>query len=93
MAGPLGGPSSIAVFIQGLASRGVPPGDGALVVVLSSATGYGSFMLLLFPLLALLHLEGLLPPATLVVVATLAVVFTLLIALLAVVRRGPAPPP
>ena len=93
MAGPLGGPSSIAVFVQSLASRGVPPGDGMLAMLLSSVTGYGSFVLLLLPLLALLYLEGLLPAATLIATAGLIIVFALLVLLLWLVLRGPAPAP
>lgn len=92
MAGPFGGPSSIAVFVNGLAARGVSLGDGVLVVMLSSMVGYAAFIVLLVPLILLLQLEGRLPSSALGAAAGLAIAFGLLILALWRALRSPAPP-
>jgi uncharacterized protein (TIRG00374 family) len=91
MAGPFGGPSSVAVFVRGLADRGTPVADGLLVVGLASIVGYASFILLLLPLITLLYLEDRLPPGALVAVAMLAVVFVLMVLSLQFLLRGHPP--
>lgn len=91
MAGPLGGPSGIVVFVRSLQGSGVPPGDALLALLLSNATGYASFMFLLAPLLVLLHLGGRLPGGALLAAALLAIVFALLLLLLWRVLRHPLP--
>lgn len=92
MAGPLGGPGAIVVFVRSLAGSGIPTDDGLLAVALSNVTGYGSFMFLLLPALALLHLEGHLPTSVLIAAGGLGFAFGLLLLLLWFALRGPVPP-
>ena len=92
IAGPLGGPSSLAVFVRSLAGQGVLPGDALLGAILSSVSGYASFMALLIPVLLLLHSAHGLPAVVLLATAGLALLFVLLVALLELMLHGPAPP-
>jgi phosphatidylglycerol lysyltransferase len=61
-------------------------------VVLSNATGYGSFMLLLLPLLVLLHVERRLPSGDLIAVVGLLIIFALLLIGLRLALSGPPLP-
>lgn len=85
---PVGGPSSMLVFIHKLRQRGVRPADALLAVSIKSVIGNVAFLLLLLPVLVVQE------PSPFLIVGTLGLV--LLVAAMAgalalVLRRGKPP--
>lgn len=50
---PMGGPSSVVVFVHRLRQRGIKPSDSLLAAAIKSVTGHVAFLLLLLPALLL----------------------------------------
>ncbi|HEU0164771.1 MAG TPA: lysylphosphatidylglycerol synthase domain-containing protein, partial [Thermomicrobiales bacterium] len=48
---PLGGPSSVVVFVTRLRHKGVPPADSLLAAFIKSVSGHVAFLLILLPAL------------------------------------------
>lgn len=83
---PAGGPASIYVFVRSLSERGVPADDALLATTLRSVAGYGSFVLLMLPVLVLYQAT----PLVLVGAGILGVLFVLMLAgMLLLFRQAP----
>ncbi len=85
---PVGGPPSLYVLVRSLARGGVPAEDALLAAGLRSATGYGSFLLVLLPAVSVSH------PTRPVLMAAigLSVVFLAVVSGLAWLLRNPRVP-
>jgi uncharacterized membrane protein YbhN (UPF0104 family) len=85
---PIGGPSSMYVFVRSLTQRGVPGADALLAISLKSVAGNLAFMLLLIPVLLVQ------PPTTMLLLSALALTFfvAVMIGALIVLLRRASPP-
>ena len=85
---PVGGPSSMVVFVHKLRQRGVRPADALLAVSIKSVIGNAAFLLLLLPVLLVQE------PSLLLILSTLGLVLLVAVmagALVLVLRRGKPP--
>ena len=89
---PLGGPTSVYVFVRRVERHGVAAGDALLASALSSVVGFTSFLLVMVPALAVLAIEGRLSTLLAAAAGAAALVFALVVAGLLLVLRGPPPP-
>ena len=85
---PVGGPSSMLVFVHALRGRGVRPADALLAVSIKSVVGNAAFLLLLLPVVVLQR------PTTLLLASTagLIVIVVAMGSLLALTLRRAKPP-
>jgi phosphatidylglycerol lysyltransferase len=85
---PVGGPSSMLVFIHKLRQRGVQPADALLAVSIKSVIGNAAFLLLLLPVLLVQE------PSPLLIIGTLGLVLLVaaMAGALALVLRRAEPP-
>lgn len=89
---PLGGATSVVVFVRSLTRRGVPAEDAVFATALNAVVGFGSFILVLVPVLTLLAIQHRLSETLVLAAALVAGLFTLLSTALFFVLRGPRPP-
>ncbi len=85
---PVGGPSSMAIFVHTLRQRGVRPADALLAVSIKSVIGNIAFLILLLPVLFVQEPSPLLISGTIGLVALVVVTA----ALLMLVLRNAKPP-
>ncbi len=85
---PVGGPSSVLIFVHALRSRGVRPADALLAVSIKSVIGNLAFLLLLIPVLFVQE------PSTLLIAGTggLIVLVAATAAILGLAMRPTKPP-
>ncbi len=85
---PVGGPSSMIVFVHALRNRGVRPADALLAVSIKSVVGNAAFLLLLLPVVAMQR------PTPMLLVSTggLIVLVAAMASLLALTLRRAKPP-
>lgn len=85
---PVGGPSSMLVFIHALRGRGVRPSDALLAVSIKSVVGNAAFLLILLPVVIMQR------PTTLLLASTggLIVIVIAMASLLALALRRAKPP-
>ncbi|MDQ3780833.1 MAG: flippase-like domain-containing protein [Chloroflexota bacterium] len=79
---PVGGPSSMLVFVHKLRQRGVRPADALLAVSIKSVIGNAAFLLLLLPVLLVQEPSLLLIGSTFGLVALVAVMAAVLVLVL-----------
>jgi len=85
---PVGGPSSMAIFVHTLRKRGVLPADALLAVLIKSVIGNIAFLILLIPVLFVQEPSAWLIAGT----AGLVLLVALMAATLALVLRTAKPP-
>jgi len=85
---PVGGPSSMAIFVHALRTRGVRPADALLAVSIKSVIGNTAFLMLLLPVLFVQEPSALLIAGT----AGLMVLVALMAGALILVLRSAKPP-
>ncbi len=85
---PVGGPSSMLVFVHALRGRGVRPSDALLAVSIKSVVGNAAFLLILLPVVVMQR------PTTMLLVSTggLIVIVAAMGSLLALTLRRAKPP-
>lgn len=75
---PMGGPTSVVVFIHRLRQRGIPPQDSLLATFIKSATGHLAFLLILVPALFVKRPTLIMMLGATAILATVIVMFTII---------------
>lgn len=85
---PMGGPSSVVVFVHRLRQRGIQPSDSLLAASIKSVGGHVAFLMILLPAMFLREPT----PLMLASAALLAVVVTCMLAAIVLITRRSHPP-
>ncbi|MGB3329690.1 MAG: lysylphosphatidylglycerol synthase transmembrane domain-containing protein [Thermomicrobiales bacterium] len=85
---PMGGPTSVVVFIHRLRQQGIPPQDSLLATFIKSATGHIAFLIILIPALFVKRPTLIMMLGAAAILATVLVMLTIIAW---VIQRRPLP--